>query len=284
MKKIKKREKSKSFKYLMIILAIVFLLSLVSLFAGDYLAANFDVIGIRIAVLIVSFAAFGASTYFSLVVHLNNKTMSKLNDDQNKRAEQFRTLQFVSNNYSIIEFNDRMLIMKESSWYVKKFFQKEIPSFHMAQKNIDIDKELEFYTIRIPFRVLEGRTPGSIMLSKITFEKGSQRFDFYPLEHEEITQSYILYNEKTQRNNLIMNLVFNKESHYFEENEINQFSKIRIAFAITSILGVTLQGVSELYFTNPVQVEGDGLHTYKINSSNFKLTANPYIEKKNIED
>src|SRR5690606_25977320 len=99
--------KDKSFIFLMSILVVVLVLSLVSLFAGDFLAEAFDVIGIRIAVLIVSFAAFGASTLFSLMVYLHNKTVSRINDDQNRRAALFRDLQFASNNYSIIDFTDR---------------------------------------------------------------------------------------------------------------------------------------------------------------------------------
>ena len=48
---------------------------------------------------------------------------------------------------------------------------------------------------------------------------------------------------------------------------------------ITSILGVTIRGTSELYFTNPTQIEGAGSSTYKINSSNFRLTQQPLIEE-----
>ena len=77
---------------------------------------------------------------------------------------------------------------------------------------------------------------------------------------------------------MIINLVFNKKSNFFKEDTLNPFSKIKISISVVSILGVTIKGISELYFTNPTQIEGVGLHTYKINSSNFRLTKQPFIE------
>ncbi|VEU79599.1 hypothetical protein [Haploplasma axanthum] len=272
-------KKDKSFKVLVVIVGIVFVLAVVSLLAGDYLAATFDVIGIRIAVLIVSFAAFVASTMFSLMVYLHNKTVSKINDDSNRRAELFRELQFASSNYSIIEFNDRMLIYHESERYIPRFYNDDRPTFHMVQDTLDMEKEVDFYTIRIPFKVIEGKTAGKIKLQKIRFEREGVKFNFIPAYGRTETQGYILYNEQTKRNNLIINLVFNKDSGYFSEEELNKFSKIKIFLSVVSILGVKIKGISELYFTNPTIIEGDGLHTYKINSANFSLTQKPSIEK-----
>lgn len=263
-------------------LVIVFILSMISLLLGDWLASNIDVIGIRIAALLVSFAALGASTLFSYMIYYHNRTVSRINDDQNKHAELFRDLQFASSNYSIIEFNDRMLISKESDRYIHKFYENDIPSFHMVHDKLDTNENLLFYTIRIPFKVIDGKLAGQIWLSQITYEKNNQRFDFIPMTHEGITQVYTLYNEKTKRNNLIINLVFNKESNYFNEEEVNEYSKIKIYIKITSIMGVSVEGTCELYFTNPTQIEGDGLHTYKINSSNFRINKKPYIEKELI--
>ena len=273
--------KDKRYLYLVISLLIVLIASVISLFAGTFLAANFDVIGIRIAMLIVAFASFGSSTLFSLLVYLNNRTVSRINDDQNKRAELYRDLQFASSNYSIIEFTDRMLIQKESDRYLHKFHQKDTPSFHMVISDIDLEKPLSFYTIRIPFKVIEGKTAGSIYISIIRFEKDLVKYDFQPMAHEHETQSYMLYNETTQRKNLIVNLVFNTGSSYFNEEALNPYTKIKIQMEVTSILGVSIAGLSELYFTNPTQVEGNGLHTYKINSSNFTLNKTPFIRHKN---
>lgn len=273
-------KKNKVFIILVITLIIVFVLSMIALIEGDYLAATFDVIGIRIAVLIVAFASFGASTLFSLLVYSHNKTVTKINDDTNKRGELFREMQYAASNYSMIEFNDRMLITKESSRYIHKFYDKGTPSFHMIQDTLDLTKEIDFLTIRIPFSNIEGKHPANINLSKIRFERDNEIFTFIPMQHENFAQCYILYNEKTKRNNLIMNLVFNKDTNYFNESKLNLFTKIKIWLQVTSILSVTIDGMSELYFTNPTQVEGDGLHTYKINSSNLRVLKNPYIENK----
>lgn len=270
------KQDKNGFKKLVITLLVVFVLSFISLFLGDFLAATFDVIGIRIAVLIVAFASFGASTLFSLMVYNHNKTVSKINDDSNKRAELFRELQFASSNYSIIEFNDRMLISPESERYIPRYYNEETPSFHMVQEGLDPNKELSFYTIRIPFKVIEGKTCGKLELSQIKFEREKEVYNFVPMAHEDITRAYMLYNETTKRSNLIVNIVFNKESNFFKD-EVNVFSKIKINLNITSILGVVIKGQSELYFTNPTQIEGKGLHTYKINSSNFTLIQKPLI-------
>lgn len=272
-------KKDKSIRYLLIILIVVLVLSVASLFFGDYLAASFDVIGIRIAVLIVAFASFGSSTLFSLMVYMHNRTVSKINDDSNKRAELFRELQFASDNYSSIEFNDRALIYPESIRYIPRFYKKESPSFHMYEEGIVLEEELVFYSIRLPFRIVEGKSAGSIKVSLIKFERDDEIFNFIPMAHENgLTRAYILYNEQTKRSNIIINLVFNKKSDFFKEDKLNVFTKIKLSLSITSILGVTIKGTSELYFTNPSHIEGAGSSTYKINSSNFRLTQNPVIE------
>jgi hypothetical protein len=70
-----------------------------------------------------------------------------------------------------------------------------------------------------------------------------------------------------------------KNSVFYNPNQINNFTKIKIYINITSLLGVKVKGNSELYFTNPEQIEGDGTNTYRINSANFTLTEMPKIMK-----
>lgn len=270
-------KKHKGIIVLLITLIIVFILSFISLIYADWLNENINVIGIRIAVLIVTFAAFGASAIFSMMIYRHNLTVSQVNDDSNKRSESFRELQFVSSNYSIIEFNDRMLISPESDWYIPNFHEQTKPSFHLVAKDLDVNDELCFYTVRIPYRKVEGKTAGKIEISHIKFEKGKETFYFIPMDHEETTTSYLLYNEQTKRNNMIVNIVFNKTSNFFNE-ELNKFTKIELKLNVSSVLGVSLKGNSELFFTNPTQTEGHGLHTYKINSSNFITTSLPYLD------
>lgn len=274
--------KKEGFIFLMITVIVVFIASILSLIYAEWLESKIAVVGIRIAVLIVSFAAFGASAIFSMMVYKHNITVSNINDDNNKRSELFRDLQFASSNYSIIEFNDRMLITPESEWYIPRFHNKDIPSFHLIDSKIDLNEKLSFYTIRIPYRLVEGKTTSRIEISNIKFERGEEVYNFVPMEHEEKTSVYLLYNDKTKRSNIIVNIVFNKSSDFFNE-KLNLFSKIKIKLTVSSVLGVSINGISELYFTNPTQTEGEGLHTYKINSSTFVTTSLPYLDKELIK-
>lgn len=275
--------KKKGFVFLLITLILVFILAVFSLIYAEWLESKIAVVGIRIAVLVVTFAAFGASAIFSMMVYRHNLTVSKINDDNNKRSELFRELQFASSNYSIIEFNDRMLISPESSWYVPKYYEADTPSFHLVAKDLDPNAKLAFYTVRIPFRVVEGKTTGRIELKNIKFEKGREAFIFEPMHHEKLARTYLLHNEKTKRSNMIINIVFNKSSNFFNE-ELNLFTKIKLTLTVSSILGVSIMGQSELYFTNPTQTEGQGLHTYKINSSNFITSSTPYIDEEILQN
>lgn len=273
--------KKEGFVFLTITVIVVFILSFLSLIYAEWLESKIAVVGIRIAVLVVSFAAFGASAIFSMMVYKHNITVSKINDDNNRRSELFRNLQFASSNYSIIEFNDRMLISPESQWYISRFYNKDIPSFHLVDEEIDVNEKLSFYTIRIPYRLVEGKTAGRIEISNIKFERELEVFNFVSMEHEKKTSAFLLYNDKTKRSNIIINIVFNESSNFFSE-KLNLFSKIKLKLTVSSILGVSINGISELYFTNPTQTEGQGLHTYKINASTFITTSLPYLDQELI--
>jgi hypothetical protein len=262
---------------------VVFLITLMMLFFGDELEIAFNVIGIRVAAVFVAFAAFLSSMLFSLLILLHNKTAVKINDDTNKRAELFRELQFASSNYSIIDFMDRMLIYEESSRYVDRLINKKNLIFHMLESNINQNdifnqsNDYSFLSIKIPFKILEGKIVSSITFDKLRFERDGVNFEFMPPENENESRAYILYNEQTKRNNVIINLVMKKDSSFYKKDKINIFSKIKIYMNVTSLLGVKVEGNSELYFTNPEQIEGDGSNTYHINSSNFILTDMPKI-------
>ncbi len=276
-------KKDKLLKILLLGSIIVLAISLVPLFISDWFDRNIETVGIRISVLIVSFAAFLASSFFSYLVYTHNKTVSRLSDDMNRRAEMFREIQFASSNYSIIEFTDRMLIYKESDRYIKRFLEDKEFGFHLIEA--DPDKKTEeitldkynFYTIRIPFKIVEGKMVSKLKVSQIRFERDLKRYYFHPTNDRQEETGYILYNETTKRNNLIMNLIVRKDNDFFNQ-EVNVFTKIKIIIKVVSLLGVTTKGINELYFTNPTQTEGDGLHTYKINSSNFTLLERPKIE------
>ncbi len=265
--------------------SVVFLMATLMLILGDELDMMFNVIGIRVATLFVAFASFLSSMLFSLLILLHNRTVVKYNDDTNKRAELFREQQFASSNYSIIEFMDRMLIYEESSRYVDRMIQRRSMIFHMIEEGLEETdifnhpEDYKFISVKIPFRVIEGKIISSITFDKLRFERNGVNYEFItpPSEHE--SRAFLLYNEHTKRNNVIINLILKKESIFYNPSQINVFSKIKIYINITSLLGVKVKGNSELYFTNPEQIEGDGSNTYRINSANFTLTDMPRIVK-----
>jgi hypothetical protein len=264
----------------------VFLLAVLMLMYGDELDQMFNVIGIRVATVFVAFASFLSSMLFSLLILLHNRTVVKINDDTNRRAELFREQQFASSNYSIIEFMDRMLIYAESGRYVERLVQRRSMIFHMIEEDLkeeDIYSHPEnyrFVSVKIPFRVIEGKIISSITFDKLRFERNGVNYEFItpPSEHE--SRAFLLYNEHTKRNNVIINLIIKNNSVFYDSSAINIFSKIKIYINITSLLNVKVKGNSELYFTNPEQIEGDGTNTYRINSANFTLTEMPRIVSK----
>ena len=135
----------------------------------------------------------------------------------------------------------------------------------------------EYLSIRIPFRVVEGKMVSSITFDKLRFEREGVNFEFFPPSSDKESRAFLLYNEQTKRNNVIINLIVMKNSAFYKSEQINSFSKIKIFINIKSLLGVKIKGNSELYFTNPEQIEGDGKNTYRINSSNFVITEMPKI-------
>lgn len=270
--------------YLIIITGlIVFIISLMMLYAGDTLDALFNVIGIRVVALFLSFASFLSSMLFSLLILMHNKTVVKINDDTNRRAELFRELSFASSNYSIIDFVDRMLLYNESNRYIERLLSSKTTQFHMLEEGIDSKdvfinpQKYDFISMKIPFKVIEGKLVSSITFDKLCFERDGSDFRFFPEVKTDEARAFILYNERTKRNNVIINLVTLKESKFYQPDEINRYSKIKIYINIYSLLGVKVKGNSELYFTNPEQIEGDHTNTYSINSSNFLITDGPKI-------
>lgn len=280
--------KNKVFYAILAVGFIVAIMAFLSLVFGDVLAATYDVIGIRIATLIVAFASFISSTTFSLLVYVHNRTVSRVNDDANRRAELFRELQFASSNYSIIEFMDRMLIYNESERYIDRFIKRGIMSYHMLESQIDEKDVLEnpqnynFISMRIPFQVIEGKMVSQISFTKLSFVRDFNKYTFVTPKSETDSRVFILYNELTKRNNVIVNLIYSKDSSFMSNDIINHFNKIKIRINITSLLGVRVKGISELYFTSPEKIEGNESKSYKITSSNFTLTEMPtFVETEN---
>jgi hypothetical protein len=267
----------------------VFSVATLALFLGDFLAATFDVIGIRIATLFVAFASFCSTSTFSFLVYLHNRTVSEINDDANRRAELFRELQFTSSNYSIIEFKDSMSLYSESHRYIGKYIRKENLRYHMVLSDIVVDElianptDYVFLTLKVPFVIVEGKTIAKVAFDKMRFDRADKSYYFTSPEESGETDAFVLYNENTKKNNAIINLVLDKNSDFFDKDKVNLFSKIKMFISITSLLGVEVGGITELYFTNPEMRELDGANIYQINSSNFKLLVGPKIVEKKVD-
>jgi hypothetical protein len=266
---------------IVVVSIFVFIGSWIFLIFGDELASLYNVIGIRIATLFVSFAAFCSTTIFSYLIYNHNRTLRINNDDANKRAELFRELQFSSNNYSIIDFTNSMTIYKESARYIERFIHNKSLQFHMIEeKTIDSNvfehpENYHFLSLRIPYHVVEGKLVAKISFDRLKFERCGVNYRFLTPRSFEESDAFLLYNEHTKSSDVIINLIVNKDSDFFTFGKINEFSKIKINMKITSLLGVVVEGVTELYFTNPERKEDDDSNTYKINSSNFTLISLP---------
>jgi len=137
--------------------------------------------------------------------------------------------------------------------------------------------KITYLSLKIPFKVVEGKVVASIYFEQLKFERSGVSFIFVSGDTKSDTRAYLLYNENTKRQNVIVNLVVPGYSDFFFPDQINVFSKIKMNILITSLLGVEVRGVAELYFTNPEQKEGDGSNTYNITSSNFTLSSMPII-------
>lgn len=277
------KAKPNIFLIILIISMTIFLIALFFIIFGKSIIDDSYEIGVRIATVFVAFASFCSTSTFSYLVYLHNKSVNLANNDANLRAELFRNLQFASSNYSIIEFMDRMLIYPESTRYVDKYIRRNNFEFHMLDSMIDEQDVLlhpddyTYLSLKIPFRIVEGKVVASIYFERLKFERNGETFEFATSKNDQETRAYLLYNEHTKRNNVIVNLVIQKNSVFFNPDGINVFSKIKMHILITSLLGVEVRGFSELYFTNPLQKEGDGSNTYNITSSNFTLTSMPKI-------
>lgn len=279
-------KRSKRFKIGILMTAIaffVFIVSFVFLIFGTELAAMYNVIGIRIATLFVAFASFCSTSLFSYLVYNHNRSLRAANEDANKRASLFRDMQFSSDNYSIVNFSDGMTIDKESTRYIDKYVMKKSLRFHMIENDINEQdifnnpKDFMYLTLKVPYKIVDCKPVANIIFEKLKFERNNKTYRFISPPSEDSSYAFLLYNDITQCNNAIINLVVKKDSDFFSFDKVNDFSKIKMNLRVNSILGVEVRGIVELYFTNPERKERDGSNTYRINSSLFILTDMPKI-------
>jgi hypothetical protein len=284
------KENKKLFIFIIGIVTLCLSILLIFIIFDGVISKQFyDTYPARILPAIIAFFSFLAQSIFNVLIITQNKNMWNANQDANKRAEVFRDQQFIASNYSIIEFMDRMLMSVENKLYIEKYIGSKRGDFHMILNSInstqlfDNEDVYQFVSIRIPFQIIEGKTISHISVRKITFQRNEQRYVFRSIRGSE-TSGFIIFNGITKRQNLIMNLIVNKDNDFFRLEEVSPFSRIKIELTATSILGVSVPGTMELYFKNPDQIELDYSNSYKITSSIFLISDHPVIEDRIIKD
>ena len=193
---------------------IIFLLACLLIVFENRFDDSYE-IGVRLATVFVAFASF-VPPPVSAIWCIYNKSVNKANQDANSRAEMFRNLQFASDNYSIIEFMDRMLIYEESPRYVEKYIKNRSTEFHMFESTVKLDDVLarpqnyRYLSLKIPFKVVEGKLVASIYFEQLKFERSGVSYIFVETKTDTEPTCYItkIPNGKRHRNLVIRTAFF----------------------------------------------------------------------------
>lgn len=250
---------------------------------GALLMPNF-----RIISLIIAFATFVMTTLFSFLILSHNITTRKVNADTAKSAEEFRDLQFVSSNYSVVEFFGEMLLYEQYSTYTKALEKTKDFAFFLRQDDIDLADVAEnfndyaFLSVRIPFRVVEGKSIAGLRVSRFRFAREANKYVFVPCGDE--MNTLILYDDTIKSSVMLAGLIIKKGGDFLMCDKVTPFGKIKLNLSMRSLLGVEVSGWTELYFTNPRKLDKDGANMYKITSSQFKISGLPILVKEQGTD
>jgi hypothetical protein len=236
---------------------------------------------------ITAFAAFVVQSLFSFSVLSHNAVLREMSEETRKnsaeanaRAEAFRSLQFVSSNYTVVDFVDFMSVYEEYERYREILRARKDFTFYMKEENIEIKDVVEnfgnykFITIRLPIMIVEGKAVGKIKFSKMKFvkERGTHQF-FSCMKNN---NSLIILNEGDRRSEVIVNLVMKKDSEFHIEDGVTPLLKVKMWLTVQSLLGVVVEGWIELFFSKSELIE-NGVSKYKISSSHFEIAGLPTL-------
>lgn len=286
------KKKFNPIRPMLIVWATVFLIAvvvfIVSQLAGGESGKIIEAPTFQILSVILSFATFVMTTFFSFLILGHNKevremniTNKKENDDANARAEQFRELSYASTNYSVVEFVDHMAMYEEYKRYKDRLISTRDFAFYLREESINHNDILEnfekydFLTIKIPFRIMEGKRVTTVRIERFLFTKNEKDYNFVPCSED--NRAMMLQDEANNRSAISVNLIIEKESEFYVPGKVSEFSKMRINLSMFSLLGVVVSGWMELYFTNPQKREKDGASIYMINSSRFRIAGLPGV-------
>lgn len=250
---------------------------------GALLMPNF-----RIISLIIAFATFVMTTLFSFLILSHNITTRKANADSAKSAEEFRVLQFVSSNYSVVEFFGEMLLYEQYSTYTKELERTKDFAFFLRQEDIDLADVAEnfddyaFLSVRLPFRVVEGKSIAGLRVTRFRFAREANKYVFVPCSCD--MNTLILYDDAIKSSIMLAGLIIKKGGDFLMSDKVTPFGKIKLNLSMRSLLGVEVSGWTELYFTNPRKLAKDGANTYEITSTQFKISGLPILVKESSAD
>lgn len=238
--------------------------------------------------LILSFSTFIMTGFFSFVIFNHNKTMLDISEQNKRRSEEadirgeeFRKLQFVSANYSVIGFLDNMLLYEQYSQYTEKTRETKNFKHYLRESGVDLNDVVQnfddyvFLSVKIPFKLEEGKSTAAIRFSRFKFSKEGKDFRFVPCTGG--MNALILHDEEDAYQVVAINLIVKKDSDFYTSQDVVPFRKIKLNLTMYSLLGVAVSGWTELYFTNPKKLEKNGANQYKINSSQFKISGVPEL-------
>jgi len=264
--------------------AVVLVICIVIFFVSD--STDDNILGMpsfRMLPLIIAFATFVMTTLFSFLILSHNINMRDMSIENNKSADEFRELQFVSTNYSVIDFFGDMTMYEQYGTYTETLKDTKNFAFYLRHDNVDMKDVMEnfddyaFVSVKLPFRVIEGKKLAGVRITRFRFSREGTQYRFVPCAPG--LNTLILHDEAGQNNFVLVNLIINKSGDFYTRDAVTPFGKIKLNLSMTSLLGVEVAGWTELYFTNPRKLEKDGANMYKITSSQFKISGLPTLVK-----
>lgn len=223
--------------------------------------------------LVLSFSTFVMTTLFSFMILSHNIEMRKMSRNQ-----------FLSNNYSVIDFNGDMLLYEQPKNYTEALKKTQDYKFYLHRNIFKLDEVKENFndfaiiSIKLPFRVAEGKSIGDVRISNFKFSRDETDYCFVPCGDG--INTMILQDIDGSNKYVLANLIIRKDGDFFvRSGDVTPFGKIRLNLSMRSLLGVEVDGWIELYFINPLKLEKGYINVYKITSSQFKISGLPTLVK-----
>jgi len=263
---------------------IVFIICIIVFFVGDPMSDDsLRMPNFRMLTIILAFATFVMATLFSFLILSHNINTRNMSAETTKSAEEFRELQFVSSNYTVIDFRGDMQLYEQDCTYTAALKETKNFNFYLRQDSVEMKDVTEnfddyaFISVKLPYRVVEGKTLAGVRISRFRFSRDNTKYRFVPCSGG--VNTFILHDESGKDSCVLINLIIKKDGDFYSRDAVTPFGKIKLNLSMHSLLGVEVNGWNELYFTNPRKLDKDGSNLYKINSSQFKISGLPTLVK-----